>query len=106
MTARKCEQNVDYFGKQKLRKIKLLLHAWKIHYVGKLQTSANYQHYYIHKFHGSMCVTKATGCGTSHTYTIIHNFYGAKYNRHFKKQYYKSSLHIKKFMHKVKGVCI
>ena len=53
-----------------------------------------------------MRVTKETGCGTSHIYTNIHHFYGAKYDRHFKKQYYyKSSLHIKKFMYRVKGGC-
>jgi len=52
-----------------------------------------YIHTYIPCIHN--CVTKIVGFGTSHVYTNIHKFYSAKYYRHFTKQYYKSSLHIK-----------
>jgi len=45
---------------------------------------------WIHK-----CFTKSVGCGTSHGYTFIHNFYSVKFHKHFTKQCYKSSLHIK-----------
>ena len=31
-------------------------------------------------------VTNTIGCGTSHKYTNIHNFYGVKYYKHFTKQ--------------------
>lgn len=42
-----------------------------------------------------MCVTKSVGCGTTHKYTNIYNFYSVKYKKHFTKQYYRLFLHIK-----------
>ena len=50
------------------------------------------------------CVTKTVGCGRSCKYTNIHNFYSVKYFKHFTKQYYRSSLHIKKFTRQKKNV--
>jgi hypothetical protein len=52
-----------------------------------------YIHTYIPWIH--KCVTRTVGCGTSNEYTHIHNFYTIKYYKYFKKQYYRSSLHIK-----------
>jgi len=51
-TAQKREQKFDYFGKKKLRKIKLLLHAWKTHYAGKFQTTVAYR---THKLAALLC---------------------------------------------------
>jgi len=62
--------------------------------------SETYIHTYVHTYIYThitwihKCVTKRIGCGTSHTYTNIYNFYSVKYYQHFKKQYYRSSLHI------------
>jgi len=50
-------------------------------------------HTYIPRTH--KCVTKTVGCGTSHKYINIHNFFGVKYCKHFTKQYSRSSVHIK-----------
>ena len=46
-----------------------------------------YIHTYRHNLHTynpwiCKCVTKTTGCRTSHKYTNIHNFYSAKYYNH------------------------
>lgn len=59
-----------------------------------------YIHIYIEYIHTYIprirkCVTKTIECGRSHKYTSIHNFYSLQYYRHFAKQYYKSSLHVK-----------
>ena len=52
-------------------------------------TSHKEMHFYIHE-----CVTQTVGCGTSHKYTNIQNFYGVKHHKHVTKHYYRSSSHI------------
>ena len=56
-----------------------------------------YIHTYIHAYIAWIynCVTKTAGFGTSYIYTNTHNFYSVKYYKHFTKQRYRSTLHIK-----------
>jgi hypothetical protein len=58
-----------------------------------------YIHTWIHK-----CVTQTIGCGISHNYTNIQNFYSVKNYKHFTKQYYRSLFTHKTFIYTVKGV--
>jgi hypothetical protein len=59
-------------------------------------------HTYIPWIHN--CVIKTVRCRKSHKYTIT-QIYSVRYYKHFTK-YYKSYLHIKKFIYRVKGVCL
>jgi hypothetical protein len=63
-------------------------------------------HTHIHIPWINKCVTKIIGSATSHKVMNKHNLYGVKHHKHFKKQCCRSSLHIKKIICTVKGVCI
>jgi len=61
------------------------------------------------KMHGSTnikFVAKATGRGTSHTYTNIHNFYSVKYYKNFIKTVLYIIFTNKTFIYRAKWVCI
>jgi hypothetical protein len=46
--------------------------GWTTEGKGNFRRECSYIH--IPVLHGSISVTKTTGCGTSHKHTIIHNF--------------------------------
>ena len=56
---------------------------------------------WVHNF-----ITETAQCGTGHNYTNINSFYSVRYNNSFMKKCYGLALHIKKFIYRVKAVCI
>jgi hypothetical protein len=54
---------------------------------------STYIHTYIPWIHE--CVPKTAACEKNHRYLNIHSFYSIVYEKHFIRQYYRSSLHIK-----------